>query len=185
MDSCYSFSPTSDLKPPHPGNLTGKEASLVKKIPIFLNSLCSIIPWLRLTKPSWKHHLCASLQEAFGFTWSWSRRLRIHKSRAASLLFSLLLFVSTLTDQPGSLPVWLLAILVLLGCREHISWAGALLSHPSENFTSPCCFFIAVMTVIWIFGETLFSFLQPRVNPFLLAGYWSSIINHLYSGATY
>lgn len=34
------------------------------------------------------------------------------------------------------------------------------------------------------FWQGIFSFLQQRMNPYLLAGHWSSIINHLYSGAT-
>lgn len=90
MGSCYSLPPKSFLKPPHPGKLAGKEAFLVKRILIFFSSSCNIIPWLRVTKPSWKHRLCACLQEASGSTWSLSRRIRIHKCRATSLLLSLL-----------------------------------------------------------------------------------------------
>lgn len=90
MGSCYSLPPKSHLKPLHPGKLTGEESFLVKRIPICLNSSCNIIPWLRVTKPSWKHHLCARLQDSFSSTWSLGRRVRIHKSRATSPLLSLL-----------------------------------------------------------------------------------------------
>lgn len=68
----------------------GRQRGLSRGFSFFLSSSCNIVPWLRVTKPSRKHRLCACLQEASGSTWFLSRRIRIPKCRATSLLLSLL-----------------------------------------------------------------------------------------------
>lgn len=154
MGSCFSFPPKFDLKPP-------------------LESWQRSLPLSRVFPSSSAAHAMLS------HGWGWqshlgnitcvlpSRKLLAPPDpRAEGLGFTSLeqhpyyfhSWFKYLVGWPGSLSVSLLAFLVLLACRELISWAGALPSHPSESSTSPCCFFIAVMTVIYFFGKAFFLF---------------------------
>ena len=148
MVSCYSFAPKSYFKPPHPGKLAGKEAFLIKRIPIFLNSSCNFTLGLRVTKPSWKHHPHARLWEAFGSTWFLSRRIRIHKSTATSPLLSLLRKLFLKLPQLSS-----------QGHLVHDSWWSLCLSSALEAW---------VLTETPSPGQGPFCRAQLKVHQFLL-----------------
>lgn len=162
MGSCYSLPHKSHLKSPHPGKRAGKEAFLSRGFPSSAHTTSSSA-W-GVTKPIWKHHLCTCFQDSFVSTWSLSRRIRVHKSRATTsttTFSSLQAFPgSTSVQQSRSLGEHLLAVVVPLQClwglgadRAPISQAEALLSHPAESRQSLLLFPCNGGCETWRLGE--------------------------------
>lgn len=155
MGSCYSLPHKSHLKPPHPGKRAGKEAFLSRGFPSSAHTTSSSA-W-GVTKPIWKHHLCTCFQDSFVSTWSLSRRIRVHKSRATTSTLLSLLFKPFLEVPQFSSHGHLVSISWLSLCLSSAFEAWVPTEPPSPRqkpfchtqlkAASPCCFFLAMVAV--------------------------------------